>query len=696
MPWTPLKSRALKFDWLKHADRTIDSYILWADASEFLLFEPAMLRADANSNRSATQKPVDSVLVAFEVRLPLPRSGSAAYKQLKKSIWPPLAQIGKRYATGVVPMKQLTLFFDPTVQKHFPRVELSLPLSVPTAQARKAFARALAMPTAPLGEAASGATTVFAAVIDDGCAFANQAFLKPDGSSPKKARIERLWFQEDRAVGVNPKGIGFTAADLDRMLSGATRRGRLDEAACYAALEEELRKRSAHRVADDWRDQMRAGAAHGTHVLDTVAGNTNPLARYHYGSPDDPAQNARILFVQLPRSAIADTSAASMTAFVFEALAYLRGVVGAKGKAVINLSYGALAGPHDGTTLLEQALDHFLEVENLRKKDEVDDWSIVLPAGNGYDSRTHACVVATGDARWHEMPLQLLPDDPTDTFVEIWYARHDTDSKSMGGIAIDVELIAPDGSHSGPVALDEFVEWSRGDALPMAAVMHLRKPTAGGGKKHMALVALAPTGDAMSRGRRAPHGVWTLRVRNRGGLAIPVDAWIERDDSPFGSGRSRSQATFLSAGIGAAPGDPHAAAYPISRRACLNSFANGKRTWAVAGCSLHPPTVADYSASGPGKQGTYAGPDLVAPCEDTPDSAILAAGTRSAQPAYMNGTSVAAAVFSRQLVNSARSRDCLPDPDSDVLLPRPRKHPGDIDYAEPALRRGRGLLKPIP
>lgn len=681
MPWSALTSV-----WARTPDACWDPYLAWADARGFIGLEAALARCGQGSACAAPA--LRRVPVAFELVPPLPPAsqGSAAYKQLRKEIWPPLAQVGTRFASSDVPIELLPLFLDPFVQQHLPRVELCLPVRTSAHPSdRKAFAAALKNP-APLPSASTG-PQVFAAVIDDGCAFANAAFVRPGASGKAPLpRIERLWFQEDRHVGVKPAGIGFNKRDLAQALAAGWRAPRLDEAACYAALEAMLRARAGAAAANDWKACMRGSAAHGTHVLDVMAGNPNPLAlRYRYGSKADVASSARMIFVQLPRAAVADTSGSSMTTNVFEALAYIGGVIGARGSVVVNLSYGALAGPHDGSTLLEEAIDHLHDSDERFR-------AIVLPAGNGYELRAHARVPARNDGRWHEMPLQLLPADPTDTFVELWYAPQGTEGR--GDAVIDVELVAPDGSLSGPVALGECkVLRDCAGALPKAAVLHVKRPIAGGGKP-MVLVAFAPsvTGDATLPTTR--HGVWTIRVRNRGGQEIPVDAWIERDDSAFGSGRSRSQAAFLSEGVGIAPGHPHAASSPIERKATLNSFAHGARSLVAAGCSLRPVRLARYSASGPGRRGGWAGADLTAPCEHTPGTALLAAGTRSAQPAYMNGTSVAAAALSRQCINATAIGE-LPAPDPKPLDPPPGDHPGGIALPDPALRRGRGLLKPL-
>jgi Subtilase family len=685
--WTNLVSRTLdNICWPKLADRAIDPYIVWADATEFSSFDAAFKRANEDPRDALTDRIVP---ILFE--LVWPESGaevthaSAAFTSLHASLAAAPVSVTKHFRTARVPLWALKYLFDPDLQKLIPRAELGVPTRTPDNY--RAIADLLSQPSST---DPSQVPVAYAAVIDDGCAFANAAFVVDRTYEKPKSRFHRLWFQEDlRLFG---KGIGFSSSDIEAFLQDGWTAHRIDEAKCYASMDEYLQSVPGGRaIARDWRRQMRSPATHGTHVLDVMAGAPNPLAhpRYGYGERKDPATGAKLIFVQLPRAVVADTSGASMNVHVADALAYIRSVVHQQDQVVVNMSYGALAGPHDGSTLLESAIDEFLANHQHFRK-------MVLPAGNGYDSRTHARIDASSDGSWREIRLQLLPDDPTDTFVEIWY---EPSPSSAGGATavIDLEIRAPDGSSSGVVAAGEFKELPSlaCGKLPRAAIIHLRHPIAGDRKKRQALLALAATRTADTRRDVAPHGVWAVRIRNRGGLTVPVDAWIERDDSPFGSGRSRSQATFLSAGTEPAPAAPHAATYPISRQACLNSFAHGKRTTVVGGCALRPVQLAKYSASGPGRRGPDIGPNIVAPCEDTPGSGLLAAGTRSAMAVYMNGTSVASAAAARQYLNEVAACRKLPKPDGKVLLPKPNRHPEPIDYPDPKLRRGRGLLKPL-
>lgn len=660
MEWGPLQSRAIKVDWARSlSNARIDPYLMWADATRFAGF---------------AENVPDRIAIAFEVD---PKAEGLA--ALGKPFTSPLVdgeavEIGSRFGVASVRTLGLSWLLDPAVQRLIPRFEIGMPLGGAARGLRSGLLRS-ELDQFDLG----GADAPVAAVIDDGCPFAHMAFRTRKGKR-WRTRIAALWFQEDRTQ------FGFSGSELDNYINRSAQLGVVDERACYSSLRDDLRHRlPTPSLADGWWHRMMGPATHGAHVLDIFAGSPNPLAkRYRIGSVGDRAEQARIVFVQLPRSSIDDTSGLSMNVCVLEALVYLAARV--KGRqTVVNLSYGSLAGPHDGSSLLESAMDHFL--------DKHRNFAIVLPAGNGYDYLTHASVVAAPDACWHNMPLHILPDDPTDTFIELWYELQ----PATGARAIlDFELIAPDGSCSGPVACDTAIEaHSPGADLPTAAVVHQsRPPTAAGSSKYSVLVALSASRPTLRERPAAAHGVWTVRVRNRGGLAVTVNAWIERDDSAFGSGRSRTQAVFLSQGMGAAPGDPHSATSPIDRRACLNSIAHGARPVVVGGSVLRPRQMASYSASGPGRRGSLPGPNYVAPCEETPGIGLLAAGTRSGSLVHMNGTSTAAPIAARDLLNrSARDR-APPNVDPDALMP-PSSEKAGHPMPDPRLRRGLGLLLPF-
>ena len=660
MKWQALTSRTLKIDWAQRlSDARIDPYLVWADATRFVGF---------------SKSPPERIAIAFEVNL---NAGAAALAAFGKVFTSPqiggdAVAVGSLFGVASLSMSALAWLLEPPVQQLVPRFEIGMPLS----GAAYGLSDGLLNLQALKFDLGTQRAPV-AAVIDDGCPFAHAAFRTRKGKR-WQTRIAALWFQEDRQ-------FGFSGAQLNKYINRSTRLGVVDERACYTELRDELRKRLTPSLADAWWQRMLGPATHGAHVLDVFAGSPNPLAeRYRVGAVDDYAEQARIMFVQLPRGSIDDTSGLSMNVCVLEALVYLAARVQGR-PTVVNLSYGSLAGPHDGSSLLESAMDHFL--------DEHPNFSIVLPAGNGYDYLTHASVVAGPDARWHDMPLRILPDDPTDTFIELWYEPELAgDSRAI----LDFQLIAPDGSSSDAVPCDTALEFVQGEQMPIAAVIHQsRPPTAAESSKYSVLVALAASRPTLRNRPAAAHGVWTVRVRNRGGLGVRVNAWIERDDSAFGSGRSRTQAVFLSRGAEPAPGDPHSATSPIDRRACLNSIAHGERTIVVGGSVLQPQQLAHYSASGPGRRGAWPGPNYVAPCEESPGIGLLAAGTRSGSLVHMNGTSAAAPIAARDRLNRAfpRGTRAPPDIDPDALKPPSEAETGHA-MPDSQLRRGAGLLRP--
>ncbi len=689
MNWSSLVSQSLNIQWSAKLGLCLDPYLVWADITRFTGLQAAMVRSGMVAANA-------SVPIAFELVSGLSaKSLGQKVKALGLAVpWVPVL-LGPRFGTITVPIAFLRTLLSPLGQSFVRRFELGLPTKAPNNAAL--YSQLLTGSVSKSQPGLKGAAKrLYAAVIDDGCAFAHEAFLVDPKVSWPASRIERLWFQEDKDP-IDPNTLGYTAQNLQKWFLKPAVTGKvLDEGRAYRLMRDHLRNaRKNPELARAWERQMRTPATHGTHILDVMAGAPNPLAssRYRYGEPNDAAAKAPILFVQLPRAAVADTSGASMNCNVLEALAFVASVVKAPNEVVVNLSYGALAGPHDGTSLLEEAVDHFLN-RNPHVK------ALTLPAGNGYDSSTHARLRATRDGRWHEMNFRVLPGDPTDTFIELWYAP--TADATPGRAVLEFEVIAPDGTRSGPVALGQGLQWGNTGQLPVAALVHLERPTAGGGKKHMALLAIAPTQPNKAQRRLAPHGDWRLRVRNRGGYACVVDAWIERDDSAFGSGRARGQARFLSEGHSPARGMAHAATFPIERQMSLNSFAHGLgpkvaggySLRSVGGSALDPrQSLARYSASGPGRKGEWSGPDVCAPCEERPGVGILAAGTRSVQPVYLDGTSVASAALGRQCINAGDRP--LPCPDEDDLNPV-RPHPDGIAYPDPVYRRGRGRLKPMP
>ena len=463
-------------------------------------------------------------------------------------------------------------------------------------------------------------------VIDYGCAFMNLQFRSADA---RTTRITHLWDQGLPVDHAQPKakrasvpwaqpaqfqyGRQMTAADIDALLATP------EETDAY--------RRCAYLLSDE--DDVSSPvltSTHGTHVLDVAAGRSDPLT----GKPDA-ASDASIVFVQLPRLTAIDSSGGSLAVHVLDAIRYILDVSAAEAKIVINLSYGTLAGPHDGSTLLERAMDDLLAARG-------ENFAITLGAGNERKLRGHVqrelCKDEPVVLRW-----SVQPDDPTDSFLEVWYAKDQADT-------VTVQVKPPAGEWSGPVKVGQRRRLDAPDRSCIAAVMHEAAVPNGAGA--MILVAQAPTEPepgAQTIGARADAGIWEIKLATTAASPVPIDAWIERDDSP--SRGPSHQSTF-----DGTSDEKHRRDTQVDEEGTLNSLATGEHTIVVGGFRISDGEEVAYSAHGP-TRGARRGPDVLAACEENEAlGGILAAAVRSGVPYRMNGTSVASPVVARRLFNA--------------------------------------------
>jgi hypothetical protein len=189
----------------------------------------------------------------------------------------------------------------------------------------------------------------------------------------------------------------------------------------------------------------------------------------------------------------------------------------------------------------------------------------------------------------------------------------------------------------------------------------------------MVLVAVAPTASFDQKRDVAPSGTWQVAIKNLNTSGtLDVDAWIQRDDTPFDFPRHGRQSCFADEKYQRFEGDETVSTVPrargrlkaddegnadsdIKRSGTINSIATGAELTVVAGFRRSDGEAAPYSSSGPGVE-SAAGqppkrvPDLSAASEDSIGChGILAAGTRSGSAVAINGTSVAAPAVTRRI-----------------------------------------------
>lgn len=471
--------------------------------------------------------------------------------------------------------------------------------------------------------------------IDFGCAFAHRRFRRADG---KGTRIRALWNQMTEqtprppaphrpARWHRPAHLGYGRqmldGDIDDYVAGFTRRGRVDEEGCY---------RWAGYAA------LRRRVAHGTHVMDIAAGGPPTPGR------DGPEGGPALAFVQLPQATGERPSPGVLEPHVLDGLRYLESLLAPGARAVFNLSYGGYGGPHDGSTMLERAMDELVRRHRQGAEPAVQ---IVIAAGNAADRGLHAQArLAVGQRE--VLSWNTLPDDRSDSFVELWLPE---------GADVELDVTPPAGGPaSPPLRRGEAVACRDRQGRVVAALVAACQVSQGE-PGTMLLLASAPTDG--SAGARA--GRWSIGLRNIGTSPLVVDAWCERDEPPFGIEGDPQQAFFSS---------------HVVRSGSCNAIGHGQETLVVGGLDLQrepgrvstqapgPGMSAPYSGTGPGRglpgrlrhapqPGTPArnAPDLLARSSDgdgligVPGAAVLGADT-----VRLEGTSVAAARATRWIV----------------------------------------------
>lgn len=492
------------------------------------------------------------------------------------------------------------------------------------------------------------------AVIDFGCAFAHPSFLR----SADRTRVVHLWDQgraaadglQDENQGCWPWtpqadfGYGREASgqQLDRLMGtmrsallraagGQPPAARFEEA-CYVAA-------ALPELLEPW--------SHGSAVLGAMAGWPHPWVDPS-GKPDA-AGAADIVFVQLPQAAIEDLSGGWVAPYLLDAVEYVIAKAGQR-PVVINISIGAHAGPHDGGSLIEQALERAAARPGV---------SIVLAAGNAADKLGHAQATLPAGAR-AELRWALPDQDPTQSFLEFWYPQ-------VAEVAAPLAFDIHHPRHPAARLSQSASTLADAQGRPYAGFVHLPK-SRGGRRSGTALLAMAPTRTTAAQAAAgmgdAPDGSWSITVHNVSSRTLELHAWVERDEPGAATNSTRPDAVLVA---------PPGSAFRVCETSTLTGQAGGQATWVVGGYDIgrpaQPPGTPRWnedSGRGPSRAGGRAECDALGPADlwiDGLARGLPVLSSRSPEPgtvqpdvddlgnAGLHGTSLAAPWVARQLFN---------------------------------------------
>lgn len=613
-----------------------DPYLVWAEATHFSAFglqqKPAWL-------------PVIMELAPGATVARLVQAGSPRWLRVPDAYHGAGAPQGLRYCTARVgPKFMAELRRGGRLHGLVQRFELGLPLA-----ARRAPAPEMVRTTRVLAPAQRLRGKVLG-LIDGGLAFAHANFLHAG-----KARTRFFWRQDANGVGQVPHGLGYghelTAADIDAAMARHTQGGWLDEDGLYRAL-------GLH--------DLRLFANHGTHVMDLAAGPRTLGAQVAGLPPErdappswalagDAASRAPLLAVQLDWANILDTSGGSMNVSILDALIYMLSRCADDASLVVNLSWGTLAGPHDGSSVLEAAMDQLITLRQGRLQ-------IVVPAGNAYQSRTHANVTL-GPGQSAALHWNLPPDDTTPSLMEIWLPA--------GARGVEIVVTPPGGRPSLPArSAGQSGLWTDAGEQALCTLVWPER-VATGTRGSCALLALAPSFSFAPEIATAPSGRWQVALHNRGPEAVTLDAYIERDDVAMGQHTGARQSRFedtrydLSGNPDSwvdrpVPVTQQLEATLIRRSGSFNSLSTGRHTVTAGGrdlrdgrWSLYSPQRPDPDAQRPRRPGVVIEPQRQAASDEDPAlPGVRAAGTRTGSVVRLVGTSSSAPQVAREVFNA--------------------------------------------
>lgn len=489
--------------------------------------------------------------------------------------------------------------------------------------------------------------SVVMAVIDDGMAIGHNLFR--DGMT--SSRVHMAYVMHSMGGGhPHTRGRCIEKPEIDAALVTHTHNGLLDEASFYHELD-------IINHGDDVFSPAALRRSHGTHVMSMAAG---------YDMGDAKGKRRPILCAMLPPLVTQDTTGQDLRpslALAFRVLVRharrFRLPDGSYAPVVFNFSYGNFAGPHDGTGAITQLIER--EMRRFPKQEK----RILLPAGNGNLSRTHARVTFD-KSQPDEVTLRMmvLPDDRTASFVEMWMPWSATNTPPPNHVR--VRVTSPDGQTSAPVDVTSpgptVLPDDNGNPIAELVYAFHSLPT----QRGAITLSLNPTASLNGSAPLAPSGQWEIhleRVDLKADEAVEV--WIRRDDTLPGFPPHGRQSYFSNAcyqrfdAIGRPLAvDPPGSDCPVRRAGTLNGFADGVSPIVLGAFVDQNGEMSDYSAAGPitptrgNPVANREGPDASVRADDSlVRLGTIGAGSASGSMLRQGGTSTSTPLAARYLAD---------------------------------------------
>ncbi|MFN3973127.1 MAG: S8 family serine peptidase, partial [Gemmobacter sp.] len=324
---------------------------------------------------------------------------------------------------------------------------------------------------------------------------------------------------------------------------------------------------------------------------------------------------------------------------------------------VINISYGIQAGSKDGSGFLEAEIARLVGLRNAAGIPT----AVVLPSGNAYRTQCHA-EMRVPQEETDAVTLRVQPEDLSVSFIEI----------SLDDLTEARLTITPPVGPAGIIVLKpeaQVVDWRRyrTDACGQEVsktigriYVRLFPETNKHAARTRVIFALCPTLNHDDPTMTAPPGPYGITLQNRCAEPLVARLDVQRDDSLNDFPRYGRQAYLDHEAVNCVDLEtlmqnlPCADLGPVSRNGTLSALATATEANVIVVGSAFDRDARAIAAleSGSGPNGARPGPDLGAIGTETrAHPGRLAAGTFSGGTSVFDGTSAAAPLVTRAIVD---------------------------------------------